>query len=140
MKRTSTFWQVLVLSLMASAASVHAQTTTPLPSPAPAPPQMEQLEERTEAPPVGFTPRADSQPTITEKREQGRVTEVKVTSSGSTYYLRPNTPAGSSLPGDMTGSANRGPQWTLFEFDIGSTKKQPNEPEATNTAPTPPVR
>jgi hypothetical protein len=138
MMRTSTFRQFLVLSLMAFAASVSAQTTTPLPSPVP--PRMEPLEEMTEAPTTIVTPRADNGPTVTERREQGRVTEVKVTSGGSTYYLRPNTPAGSSVPGDITGSANRGPQWTLFEFDLGGSKKQPADPDAINNVPAPPTR
>jgi hypothetical protein len=138
MKRTSTLWQILVLSLMASAASVHAQTTTPLPGEAPPPPRMEQLEEMTDdAVPTAITPRVDSPTTITERREQGRVTEIKVNSNGSTYYLRPNSPSGSSLPGDMTSGNNRGPQWTLFEFDMGSTKTQPKVPDTTDSVPAP---
>ena len=138
MMRTSTFRQVLVLSLMVLAASVSAQTTNPLPSPAP--PQMEQLEEMTEAPATVIPPKGDTDTKITEKREQGRVTEVKVTSGGSTYYVKPNAPAGSSVPGDITGSANRGPQWKVMEFDLGSSKKQSKDPEAGDNVPAPPTR
>lgn len=138
MKRTSTLWQILVLSLMASAASVHAQTTTPLPGEEPPPPRMEQLEEMTDdAVPTVIAPKGDSPTTITERREQGRVTEIKVNSSGSTYTLKPNSPAGTSQPGDMTSGNNRGPQWTLFEFDLGSNKTQPKVPDTTDNVPAP---
>jgi hypothetical protein len=147
MKRTSTLWQVLVLSLLAHTASVSAQVPSSAPTlapglaPVPAPPQMEKLEEMTEAP-ITVTPpagsNAESKTTIEEKRQQGRVTEVKVTSGKSTYYLKPNTPAGSSVPGDVTGSANRGPQWQVLEFDFGNTKKKPQDQEAGDaTAPAP---
>ena len=80
---------------------------------------------------------AFSPTTITEKREQGRVTEIKVNSSGSAYTLKPNSPAGSSQPGDMTSGNNRGPQWTLFEFDLGSNKTQPKVPDTTDNVPAP---
>jgi hypothetical protein len=141
MMRTSTFWQVLALSLLAHTASVSAQTpssstaTTSIPglAPVPAPPQMERLEEMTEAP-ITVTPQGNSDTKIEERREQGRVTEVKVTSGGSTYYMKPNTPAGTAAPGDVTGSANRGPQWKVFEFDFGSTKKTPEQEEAGSAA------
>ena len=149
MMRTSTLWQVLVLSLLAHTASVSAQvpssapTSAPGLAPVPAPPQMEKLEEMTEAP-ITLTPpagsNAEGKTKIEEKRQQGRVTEVKVTSGNSTYYLKPNSPAGSSVPGDVTGSANRGPQWQVMEFDFGSTKKQAQDQAAGDSsapAPTP---
>ncbi len=82
----------------------------------------------TEAP-ITVTPQGDKATKIEERREQGRVTEVKVTSGSSTYYLKPNTPVGNSAPGDVTGSANRGPQWKVLEFDFGNTKKKPQDQE-----------
>jgi hypothetical protein len=94
---------------------------------------MEQLEEMTEAP-ITVTPQGDNATKIEERREQGRVTEVKVTSGGSTYYMKPNTPVGNAAPGDVTGSANRGPQWKVLEFDFGNTKKTPNPEEPGNAA------
>lgn len=89
----------------------------------------------TEAPPVTVTPQGDSATKIEERQEQGRVTEVKVTSGGSTYYLKPNTPAGNAAPGDVTGSANRGPQWKVLEFDFGNTRKTPTQEDAATPAP-----
>jgi hypothetical protein len=142
MMRTSTLWQVLVLSLLAHTASVSAQapssapTSAPGLAPVPAPPQMEKLEEMSEAP-ITVTPPAEGKTKIEEKRQQGRVTEVKVTSGKSTYYLKPNTPAGSSVPGDVTGSANRGPQWQVMEFDFGNKKKQPDQEAGDSTTPAP---
>lgn len=141
MMRTSTFWQVLVLSLLAHTASVGAQTPGSAPTsatdlaPVPPPPQMEQLEEMTEAAPITVTPQGDKATKIEERREQGRVTEVKVTSGGSTYYLKPNSPAGNAAPGDVTGSANRGPQWKVLEFDFGNTKKTPTQEDTATPAP-----
>lgn len=143
MMRTSTLWQVLVLSLLTHTVSVSAQvpTSAPVLAPVPAPPQMERLEEMSEAP-ISVTPPAgskgESKTKIEEKRQQGRVTEVKVTSGSSTYYLKPNSPAGSSVPGDVTGSANRGPQWQVMEFDFGNTKKQaPDQAAGDGTIPAP---
>ncbi|MCE3263226.1 MAG: hypothetical protein K0R43_2305 [Pseudoduganella sp.] len=60
----------------------------------------------------------------------GRVTEAKVKSGKSTYTVKPNTPAGSALPGDAAGSANRGPQWTVLEFDLLAKKKKRSAEEA----------
>ena len=133
MMRTSKFWQVLVLSLLAHATSVSAQT------PPSEPPKLEKLEEMTDAPiTVTTQPGSGSEKKITEKREQGKVTEVKVKSGHSTYYLKPNTPAGSALPGDAVGSANRGPQWQVLEFDLGKKKKSQQEQDAADNAPPPP--
>lgn len=90
---------------------------------APPPPRLEKLEEGEEP---AVTIRKPAERKIEEKRAPGgKVTEVKVTSGGSTYYLKPNDPAGSALPGDQEGTANRGAQWEIFQFDWFS--KQPKE-------------
>jgi hypothetical protein len=67
------------------------------------------------------------------------VVEAKVKSGPSTYTVRPNNPAGTALPGDAMGSANRGPQWTVMEFDIGKKKKKTTDEDgaADNAAPPP---
>lgn len=132
MTRNSKLWQILLLSLSALAASAHAQ------SPSEAPPKLEKIEEVADDPiTVNAKPAAEKK--ITEKREGGRVTEVKVKSGKSSYTLKPNNPAGSALPGDAVGSANRGPMWTVKEFDLGKKKKQSKEEEgaADDSAPPP---
>lgn len=91
-----------------------------------APPKLEKLEEG-EAPAVTIRG-SKPQTQITEKREQGRVTSVKVKSGNSTYYLKPNVPAGSALPGDAQSDSTRGAQWQIMEFDLGH---QPDATQAT---------
>ena len=133
MMRTSPIRHVLALTLLAYAASVGAQA----PANAPASPQLEKIEETGDSS-ITVTAKPGSESRITEKREQGKVTEVKVISGASTYYLKPNTPAGSALPGDAVGSANRGPQWQVREFDLGKKKKTQSEQDAADTLPPPP--
>ena len=130
MMRTFKFRQFLALSLLALSAAAGAQT------PSSAPPKLEKIDEAGDAP-ITVTGKPDSEKKITEKREQGKVTEVKVKSGKSTYYVKPNAPAGSAQPGDLTGNANRGPQWKVMEFDLGKKKKTPQEQDAADNAPPP---
>ena len=132
MMRISQFRQALALTLLAFACAAGAQ------APARTPP-LEKIEETADAP-ITVTTKPESEKKITEKREQGKVTEVKVTTGKSTYYLKPNTPAGSAVPGDAVGSANRGPQWQVLEFDLGKKKKTQSEQDAADEAPPPPAR
>ena len=128
MMRTSILRPLLVLSLAALMATAGAQQP---------PPKLERIEEPESS--ITVTPqKPDSERKVTEKREQGRVTEIKVKSGKSTYYLKPNSAAGSSLPGDAT-SAARTPQWKVMEFDLGSKKKKQKPEEAAESAPTPPA-
>ncbi|NMM27090.1 MAG: DUF2782 domain-containing protein [Glaciimonas sp.] len=86
------------------------------------PPVMEKLEEG-EPPAISITP-PSTEKKITEKRQQGKVTEVEVKSGNSTYYLKPVDPAGSSLRGDGQSDQMRAAQWPVLEFDTGSAKKK----------------
>lgn len=117
--RAPTSWLALPLVLLATGAAAQS---------APPPPQLEKIEEVDN--PVTVTSKPSTDTKIVEKREGGRVTEAKVKSGKSTYTVKPNTPAGSALPGDAAGSANRGPQWTVLEFDILSKKKKRSAEEA----------
>jgi hypothetical protein len=117
--RASTSWLALPLVLLAAGAAAQS---------APPPPQLEKIEEVDNPVTVTSTPSQGTK--IVEKREGGRVTEAKVKSGKSTYTVKPNTPAGSALPGDAAGSANRGPQWTVLEFDLLAKKKKRSAEEA----------
>jgi hypothetical protein len=130
MTRTSTLWPALFLSLCAQAALAQA--------PSAAPPKLEKLEEIADDP-ITVTAKPAPERQITEKREGGRVTEAKVKSGKSTYTVKPNTPAGSALPGDAVGSANRGPQWTVMEFDLGKKKKKTTEEDGSPDTTAPPT-
>ena len=104
---------------------------------APPPPVLEPLEEG-EAPAITIR-KQDQQGEITEKRApDGRVTEIKVTSGNRTYYLKPNTPAGSAMPGDTLSSQNRAAQWEVLVFELGPTKEQQEAAAAEATANVPP--
>ncbi|MGW8390652.1 hypothetical protein [Pseudoduganella sp. HUAS MS19] len=118
--RAPTSWLALPLALLATGAL--AQSTPPQP------PQLERIEEVDN--PVTVSSKPSTETKIVEKREGGRVTEAKVKSGKSTYTVKPNTPAGSALPGDAAGSANRGPQWTVLEFDLLAKKKKRSAEEA----------
>jgi uncharacterized protein involved in outer membrane biogenesis len=72
----------------------------------------------------------DSGKNITEKRQQGKVTEVKVKSGKSTYYLKPVDPAGSAMRGDGQSDEIRAAQWPVLEFDMGAKKKKAAEAAA----------
>ena len=116
--RASHSWLALPLVLLAAGAAAQSAQ----------PPQLDQIEEVDN--PVTVTAKPGTETKIVEKREGGRVTEAKVRSGGSTYTVKPNTPAGSALPGDAAGSANRGPQWTVLEFDLLAKKKKRSAEEA----------
>ncbi|NVE00997.1 hypothetical protein HUX62_23525 [Massilia sp. BJB1822] len=133
MMRTSNICSLLFIALLGHAAIASAQTT-----PSQAPPKLEKIEEVDN--PVTVTANPDNEKKITEKREGGRVTEAKVKSGKSSYTLKPNTPVGTALPGDLAGRESRGAQWTVMEFDVAKKKKQRSEDRANaaDEAPAPP--
>jgi len=92
------------------------------------PPVLEKLEEG--EPPAITIRKPDTEKQITEKRQQGKVTEVKVKSGKSTYYLKPADPAGSAMRGDEIRAA----QWPVLEFDMGVKKKKAAEEAAAAAA------
>ena len=132
--RTQHLRFILPLCVAVLAAPWPAFAQQPV-NPGPPPPQTQPLNEG-EAPTVTIRqPGAAEQP-ITQTRKQGKVTDVKVTTGGSTYHLKPNEQAGSALPGDTESSAMRGSQWQVLEFDM-SKKKDPQATERTPDAPQP---
>lgn len=129
---------LLTLPLVfAAAMPAHAQQPRER-ADAPPPPRLERLEEG-EAPAVTIPGGGPSEKSITEKREQGRVTEVEVRTGRSTYVVKPLNPAGSALPGDAQSSTNRAPQFKVKEFDLQrpeDLKPQPQvQPAAAPAAP-----
>ena len=87
--RTSTFWSIITISAAVIATPMVASAqSAPAKDIAPPPPQMQRLEEG-EAPAVNIR-QPDTKEKITEKKSQGRVTEVKVQTGRTTYYAHPN--------------------------------------------------
>jgi hypothetical protein len=80
---------------------------------------------------------------ITERREQGVVTEVKVQTGVSTYYLYPNKPLGGAFD-DVT-SKSRPAMWRIHEFDMTGQRpdqtgnEMEEEFDYTSDAPAPPT-
>ncbi len=131
--RTLKVWPIFTACVAAYAIplAVHAQQAS-----GDAPPQLEKLEEG-EAPVVTIR-RPDQQGSVVEKRERGGiVSEVQVNRGNSTYYLRPNTQAGSAMYGDGQSNNLRAPQWRIGEFDLRRSD-QDREAEARAAGSTPP--
>ena len=132
MQRTSPVPTLAFAVLLACAGLAQAQNR-----PSSAPPQLERIQEGSDTP-ITITPPKAPPNKITEKRENGVVTEVDVKSGGSHYIMRPNTPAGNAQPGDAQSSAIRAPQWKVMEFDLGKKKKTDKEDVAPDNTPAPP--
>jgi hypothetical protein len=130
---TSRIWPIAGICVVAWAASAAAeQQATDVP-----PPRLEKLEEG--AAPVPAATAGSKAPArqITQKREQGVVTEVQVKDGKSTYYLKPNTP-GSAAASDAQGDTTRTPQWKVLEFDWGGRPPEDKKATAQGAASAPP--
>jgi hypothetical protein len=124
--RTFQVWHIVAAHVAVYAISVPAGAQQP--SPNVPPPQLELLEEGEE--PTITIQQSGPRQQISEKRAPGgRITEIKVTSGNSTYYLKPDDPAGG--PGNSVRTA----QWEILRFDL----RTPNETvEAAASTPLPP--
>lgn len=121
------------------AASIPALAQQPLQrANVPPPPELERLYEG-DAPAVTIPGGGPAEKSITEKREQGRVTEVEVKTGRSTYVVKPLSPAGSALPGDSQANTNRAAQFKIKEFDLGKPQdlKPQTQPQSLPAAPPP---
>ncbi len=135
----STSWKIVSrlapLWLLAHAGMAMAQQSATTP-PA-TPPKLERIEEGSDVPITVTPPKSSQGNKITEKKENGRVTEATVKSGPSTYTMKPNTPAGNAQPGDLVSNGIRAPQWTVLEFDL-SKKKKTDKEDVPQEAPVPP--
>jgi hypothetical protein len=112
-------------------AAVSASAQQPAPN-APPPPKLEKLEEGEQPAITIRQPATGSE--ISEKRAPGgQITEIKVKSGGSTYYLRPKPATGNSPSDDVSV-----PQWVIYEFDAGQPKPENKEkPQPATLEPAP---
>ncbi len=132
MSRTSSVWKILLLGMLAHAGLAAAQQTVNMP-----PPKMERVDDSDV--PLTTAPPRTAAPKVAEKRENGQVKEVEVTSGKSTYTMKANSPTTVAQPGDPASGTLRPPQWKVLEFDL-FRKKQKEEAETAGatTAPPPP--
>jgi hypothetical protein len=131
--RTFQFWPTLTFCI----AGITALPASAQQPPSSAPPKLEKLEEG-EAPEITIR-KPDTERKVIEKRQQGKVTEVKVQTGGSTYYVKPNASVGSALPGDAESSSNRAPQWQVMEFGGPRPEKEAEPPQTLPPASQPPA-
>jgi hypothetical protein len=138
MARSSSIWKILLLGTLAHVSLVQAQQTT---TPSSAPPRLEQVEEGSDTPITTVTPQErGAKQKIVERRQNGQVTEVQVTTGKSSYTMKPNPPSTISQPGDPASGTLRPPQWKVLEFDLFTKKKskEGEEAEAAAAAAPPP--
>jgi hypothetical protein len=128
----------LLLSVVSLANSAFAQNQPAAPSQTP--PTLERLEEG-QQPGVTIRQQEGNKGTADTRDPSGAVTETKVKTGSSTYYVRPNRPAGSAQAGDLQSSGNRAAQFQVKQFDLGRKKehKPGDTPQTTEpVAPPPP--
>jgi len=129
--RTTKAWRLAIATIAFQAITQAASAQQP--------PRLEKLEEG-EAPAVTIR-KPDQKSRIEEKRAPGgKVTEVKVTSGGSTYVVKPNDQAGSAQPGDLQSNTIRPAQWLVKEFDLGPKTNEQEEQAANVPPPEPPAK
>jgi len=129
--RTTQAWRLAIATIALQAITQAASAQQP--------PQLEKLEEG-EAPAVTIR-KPDQKSRIEEKRAPGgKVTEVKVTSGGSTYVVKANDQAGSAQPGDLQSNTIRPAQWLVKEFDLSRQEKEQQEEAANVPPPAPPAK
>lgn len=92
-----------------------------------------------EAPPITIRQQKDGPNTITEKRVRGQVTEIRVDRGANAYFLEPNRPPGSALPGDAEAPVIRAPQWRILEFDMKRPQGNRNQQNPGDAAGAPPA-
>ena len=132
MSRTSSVWKILMLGTLAQAGLAAAQQTVNMP-----PPKMERVDD-SDVPLTTAPPRATA-PKVAERRENGQVKEVEVTTGKSTYTMKANSPTAVAQPGDPASGTLRPPQWKVMEFDLFRKKqKEEGEPAGASTAVAPP--
>lgn len=126
---TNKAWRLVIAGIALQAISLAASAQQP--------PKLEKLEEG-EAPAVTIR-KPDQKSRIQEKRAPGgKVTEVKVTTGGSSYVVKPNEPVGSAQPGDLQSNTIRPAQWQVKEFDLGRPKTEEQEEAQAADVPAPP--
>ncbi|UUZ50565.1 homoserine kinase [Massilia sp. B-10] len=90
------------------------------------PPKLEVIEEGSDTP-IVVTPPKTGGARISEKKDGGRTTEVKVRTGKSAYTMKGAHPSAVNERGNATGSTLGTPQWQVLEFDLARKKKTDKE-------------
>lgn len=125
---SSTLSQFLVAAfLLPACLGVFAQSKKDVPPP---PPPLEKLEEVGESELKLAKPESKNLK-MQERKEEGKVTEVRVSSGGSNYTVKENKAA----KGTREGEANRAAQWTILEFGGAKQSKEVESKAGQSKAP-----
>lgn len=133
-------FRLLIFSVLLAAAPFSVAQNTGKNTP---PAEELELIDETEQPTITIR-KPDATREITERREHGAVTEIRVQTGISTYYLFPNNPLGSSFR-DASSRVVRPALWRVHEFDMTGKKPDENREENednfdyTSDAPAPPA-
>jgi len=133
MLRFPSLSKLLPLLLLAAAGTALAQE-----KPAETPPKLDVIEEGSDTP-IVVTPPATGGAKITEKKDGGRTTEVKVKTGKSAYTMKGAHPSAVNERSSGTGSTLGTPQWQVLEFDLSRKKKTDKEAVPAAEAPPPPA-
>jgi len=130
MLRSTSLSTLLSLALLSATGAALAQD-----KPAQTPPKLEVIEEGSDTP-IVVTPPSSKGAKITEKKDGGRTTEVKVKSGKSVYTMKGAHP--SAVNERASGSTLGTPQWQVLEFDLNRKKKTDKEAVPAADVPPPP--
>ena len=100
-------------------------------------PKLEVIEEGSDTP-IVVTPPKSGGNKVTEKKEGGRTTEVKVRRGRSAYTMKGANPLSVNERGNAAGGTLGSPQWQVMEFDLARKKKTDKEAVPAADAPPPP--
>ncbi len=134
MLRSQTLCTLVSLLLLAHGGAVLAQQ-----KPAETPPKLEVIEEGSDTP-IVVTPPTSGGTKITEKKDGGRITEVKVKNGKSAYTMKGAHPSAVNERGNAAGSTLGTPQWQVMEFDLSRKKKTSKEDVPADAPPPPPAK
>lgn len=129
MMRSIRFWNT-IMAVAVVAAPLFAQAQD---KPVPASPKLEQIDQNDEPAITIRKPETGSE--ITEKRDNGRVTQVKVNTGKSTYYIHPNDGPANVQPGDVQSPSVRPVEWVVHTWP----RPKPELEEQPEPAPASPV-
>jgi hypothetical protein len=130
---SNTLGKLVLVALTLIAGSAQAQNApTKLTDDAP---RLERLEEG-EQPAVTIRKPEEKKGTTVMRDANGNITETRVETGKTTYFVRPNRQPGNSQPGDLQSSGNRAAQFKVKEFGPGAKKKElpENDPQTLEPA------
>lgn len=111
-KTSSALLLCLLTAVLPTLVMAQGKPVSTMPPP---PSNLEKIEDSAE-PAISIKKPESGKSKMTEKRVNGKVTEVEVQSGKSHYVVKANPEVGNAPKGTAQGDSNRAAQWTLLEF------------------------